>query len=203
MKLTTELTRLASEIKKANTRIARLEDSKTDFSPAYNTIVKQSTINKEYIFTESKSGHIKIRTDLSRMTKEQIKEIKSVVSSFNEKKSSQVKNVKKALLDAYFTFNKNHPDETITFGDLRWAYEQEKAEEIKKLYGSGTMVEIAKKAQYGDSNFIKSLVNGFALSYIFLACVAAFGCVILFHTLSVPTSVIDPLVFFLASYLPI
>ena len=159
MKLTTELTRLASEIKKANTRIARLEDSKTNFSPAYNTIVQQSTLNVGYIFTESKSGHIKIRTDLTKMTKEQIKEIKSVVSSFNEKKSSQVKNVKKALLDAYFTFNKNHPDETITFGDLRWAYEQEKAEEIKKLYGSDTMVEIAKKAQYGDNNFIKSLMN--------------------------------------------
>ena len=159
MKLTTELTRLASEIKKANTRIARLEDSKTNFSPAYNTITQKATNNKEYIFTESKSGHIKIRTDLTRMTKEQIKEIKSVVSAFNEMKSSQVKNVKKALLDAYFTFNKNHPDDTITFGDLRWAYEQEKAEEIKKLYGSSTIVDIARKAQYGDNNFIKSLMN--------------------------------------------
>ena len=159
MKLTTELTRLTSEIKKANTRIARLEDSKTNFSPAYSSIEVQSLFNVDNIFTTSKSGHIKFRTDITKLSKEQLKTISRVVKDFNEKKSSQVANVKKALAKASKSFAKNHPDEQITFNDLRRAYANEKAEEIKKLYGSDTVVNIAKKAQYGDDKFIDSLIT--------------------------------------------
>ena len=159
MKLTTELTRLASEIKKANTRIARLESSGIDFSPAYSSIEVQATFNVDNIFTTSKSGHIKFRTDLTKLSKEQLKTINRVVKDFNEKKSSQVGNVKKALTKANETFKKKHPDEQITFNDLRRAYANAKAEEIKKLYGSDTVVNIAKKAQYGDDKFIDSLIT--------------------------------------------
>ena len=159
MKLTTELTRLASEIKKANTRIARLEDSKSNFSPAYSSIEVQALFNIDDIFTTSKSGHIKFRTDITKLSKEQLKTISRVVKDFNEKKSSQVKNVKKALTKANETFMKRHPNENITFNDLRRAYGNEKAEEIKKLYGSDTVVNIAKKAQYGDDKFIETLIN--------------------------------------------
>lgn len=159
MKLTTELTRLASEIKKANTRIARLENSGADFSPAYSNIKGESLFNTNNIFTKSSSGHIKFRTDLTKLTKKELQAIKSSVSNFNSLQSSQVKNVKKALTKANETFKKNHPDEQITFNDLRRAYANAKAEEIKKLYGSDTVVNIAKKAQYGDDKFIESLMT--------------------------------------------
>ena len=159
MKLTTELTRLASEIKKANTRIARLESSNTNFSPAYSGIEVQALFNVDNIFTTSKSGHIKFRTDITKLSKEQLKTISRTVKDFNEKKSSQVGNVKKALTKANETFKRKHPDEQIDFNDLRRAYANAKAEEIKKLYGSDTVVNIAKKAQYGDDKFIESLVN--------------------------------------------
>lgn len=159
MKLTTELTRLASEIKKANTRIARLEDSKMDFSPAYTNIKGMSLFNTNNIFTTSESGHIKFRTDITKMTKKELQSIKAEVSNFNSLQSSQVKNVKKAFTKANETFKKNHPDEQITFNDLRRAYANAKAEEIKKLYGSDTVVNIAKKAQYGDDKFIESLMT--------------------------------------------
>ena len=159
MKLTTELTRLASEIKKANTRIVRLEDSNTNFSFAYSKIEAQALLNVDNIFTTSASGHTKIRTDLTRLTKEQLKEIKRVVTDFNANKSSQLKNVKKFMKKAEESFAKNHPDEKINFNDLRRAYENEKAEEIKKLYGSDTVVDIASKAQYGDDKFINILIE--------------------------------------------
>ena len=159
MKLTTELTRLASEIKKANTRIARLENSGIDFSPAYTNIKGASLFNTNNIFTTSSSGHIKFRTDLTKLTKKELQSIKAEVSNFNSLQSSQVKNVKKALTKANETFKKNHPNEQITFNDLRRAYANAKAEEIKKLYGSDTVVNIAKKAQYGDDKFIESLIN--------------------------------------------
>ena len=159
MKLTTELTRLASEIKKANTRIARLESSNTNFSPAYSSIEVQALFNVDNIFTTSKSGHIKFRTDITKLSKEQLKTISRVVKDFNEKKSSQVGNVKKALAKASKSFAEKHPDEKITFNDLRRVYNNEKAEEIKKLYGSDTVVNIASKAQYGDDKFIDTLLN--------------------------------------------
>ena len=159
MKLTTELTRLASEIKKANTRIARLEDSGIDFSPAYTNIKGESLFNVNNIFTTSSSGHIKYRTDITKLTKKQLQAIKNSVTNFNSLQSSQVRNVKKALTKANETFKKNHPDEQITFNDLRRAYANAKADEIKKLYGSDTVVNIAKKAQYGDDKFIESLIN--------------------------------------------
>lgn len=158
MKLTTELTRLASEIKKANTRIARLESSGLDFSPAYTNIKGMSLFNTNNIFTTSESGHIKFRTDITKLTKKELQSIKAEVSNFNSLQSSQVKNVKKALSKANETFKKNHPDEKITFNDLRRAYANAKAEEIKKLYGSDTVVNIAKKAQYGDDKFIDSII---------------------------------------------
>ena len=164
MKLTTELTRLASEIKKANTRIARLESSNTKFSPAYSSIEALALFNVDNIFTTSKSGHIKFRTDITKLSKEQLKTISRSVKDFNEKKSSQLKNVKKALTKANETFKKKHPDEQITFNDLRRAYANAKAEEIKKLYGSDTVVNIAKKAQYGDDKFIESLINHIDIS---------------------------------------
>ena len=159
MKLTTELTRLASEIKKANTRISRLESSGLDFSPAYTNIKGSALFNTNNIFTTSSSGHIKFRTDITKMTKKELQSIKAEVSNFNSLQSSQVKNVKKALTKANETFKKNHPDEQITFNDLRRAYANAKAEEIKKLYGSDTVVNIVKKAQYGDDKFIESLIN--------------------------------------------
>ena len=159
MKLTTELTRLASEIKKANTRIARLENSGIDFSPAYTNIKGESLFNVNNIFTTSSSGHIKYRTDITKLTKKQLQAIKNSVTNFNSLQSSQVRNVKKALTKANETFKKNHPDEQITFNDLRRAYANAKADEIKKLYGSDTVVNIAKKAQYGDDKFIESLIN--------------------------------------------
>ena len=159
MKLTTELTRLASEIKKANTRIARLEDSGIDFSPAYTNIKGESLFNVNNIFTTSSSGHIKYRTDLTKLTKKQLQAIKNSVTNFNSLQSSQVRNVKKAINKANETFKKKHPDEQITFNDLRRAYANAKADEIKKLYGSDTVVNIAKKAQYGDDKFIESLIN--------------------------------------------
>ena len=159
MKLTTELTRLASEIKKANTRIARLETSGADFSPAYSNIKGEALFNTNNIFTKSSSGHIKFRTDITKLTKKELQAIKSSVTNFNSLQSSQVKNVKKALTKANETFKKNHPDEKISFNDLRRAYANAKAEEIKKLYGSDTVVNIAKKAQYGDDKFIESLIT--------------------------------------------
>ena len=159
MKLTTELTRLASEIKKANTRIARLENSGIDFSPAYTNIKATALFNTNNIFTMSSSGHIKFRTDLTKLTKKELQAIKVEVSNFNSLQSSQVKNVKKALAKADETFKRKHPDEQITFNDLRRAYASVKADEIKKLYGSDTVVNIAKKAQYGDDKFIESLIN--------------------------------------------
>ena len=159
MKLTTELTRLASEIKKANTRIARLEDSNTNFSFAYSKIESQALLNVKNIFTTSASGHIKIRTDITRLTEEQLKEIKRIVTEFNANKSSLLKNVKQFMKKAEQSFAKNHPDEKINFTDLRRAYENEKAEEIKKLYGSDTVVDIASKAQYGDDKFIDTLIK--------------------------------------------
>lgn len=158
MKLTTELTRLASEIKKANTRIARLESSGIDFSPAYTNIKGAVLFNTNNIFTKSSSGHIKFRTDVTKLTKKQLQSIKAEVTNFNSLQSSQVKNVKKALTKANETFKKKHPDEHITFNDLRRAYANAKAEEIKKLYGSDTVVNIAKKAQFGDDKFIDSII---------------------------------------------
>ena len=159
MKLTTELTRLASEIKKANTRIARLENSGLDFSPAYTNIKGIALFNTNNIFTKSSSGHIKFRTDLTKLTKKELQAIKAEVSNVNSLQSSQVRNVKKALNKANETFKKKHPDEQITFNDLRRAYANAKAEEIKKLYGSDTVVNIAKKAQYGDDKFIDSIIT--------------------------------------------
>lgn len=159
MKLTTELTRLASEIKKANTRIARLENSGLDFSPAYTNIKGEALFNTNNIFTMSSSGHIKFRTDLTKLTKKELQAIKSSVSNFNSLKSSQLKNVKQAITKATETFSRNHPDEKISFNDLRRAYANAKAEEIKKLYGSDTVVNITKKAQYGNDKFIESLIN--------------------------------------------
>ncbi len=164
MKLTTELTRLASEIKKANTRIARLEDSKTNFSPAYTNIKGAALFNTNNIFTTSSSGHIKFRTDITKMTKTELHAIKAEVSNFNSLQSSQVKNVKKAITKANETFKRKHPDEQISFNDLRRAYANAKADEIKKLYGSDTVVNIAKKAQYGDDKFIDSLINHIDIS---------------------------------------
>lgn len=158
MKLTTELTRLASEIKKANTRIARLETSGIDFSPAYTNIKGEALFNVDNIFTTSNSGHIKYRTDITKLTKKELQAIKNSVTNFNSLQSSQVKNVKKALTKANETFKKNHLNENITFNDLRRAYANAKAEEIKKLYGSDTVVNIAKKAQYGDDKFIDSII---------------------------------------------
>ena len=159
MKLTTELTRLASEIKKANTRIARLENSGIDFSPAYTNIKGESLFNTNNIFTTSSSGHIKYRTDLTKLTTKQLQAIKNSVTNFNSLQSSQVKNVKKAVTKAHETFKRNHPDEKISFNYLRRAYANAKAEEIKKMYGSDTVVNIAKKGQYGDDKFIDTLLN--------------------------------------------
>ena len=100
-----QYTKVASEAKRANTRLRAIEKANRTKTSVYENVRRMGFDDSKYI-AYTKKGEIKFRTDVSKMTESELKEHQRVIEDFLQSKSSKVGEIKKRRQQAYDKWKK-------------------------------------------------------------------------------------------------
>ena len=100
-----QYTKVASEAKRANTRLRAIEKANLNKTSAYENVRRMGFDDSKHI-AYTKNGEIKFRTDVSKMTESELKEHQRVIEDFLQSKSSKVGEIKKRRKQAYDKWKK-------------------------------------------------------------------------------------------------
>ena len=98
-------TKVANEAKRANTRLRAIEKANLTKTSAYENVRRMGFDDSKHI-AYTKNGEIKFRTDVSKMSKSELKEHQRVIEDFLQSKSSKVGEIKKRRKHAYDKWKK-------------------------------------------------------------------------------------------------
>ena len=100
-----QYTKVASEAKRANTRLRAIEKANLTNTSAYENVRRMGFDDSKHI-AYTKKGEIKFRTDVSKMSESELKEHQRVIEDFLQSKSSKVGEIKKRRQQAYDKWKK-------------------------------------------------------------------------------------------------
>lgn len=100
-----QYTKVASEAKKANSRLRAIEKANLTKTSAYENVRRMGFDNSKHI-AYTKKGEIKFRTDVSKMSESELKEHQQAIEDFLQSKSSKVGEIKKRRQQAYDKWKK-------------------------------------------------------------------------------------------------
>ena len=151
-----QYTKVASEAKRANTRLRAIEKANLTRTSAYENVRRMGFDDSKHI-AYTKKGEIKFRTDVSKMSESELKEHQRVIEDFLQSKSSKVGEIKKRRQQAYDKWKKEKErqgqnidmdvNEFSEFWELsiikklKDAYGSEEVEYMVLTYGEGTVIE--------------------------------------------------------------
>lgn len=151
-----QYTKVASEAKRANSRLRAIEKANLTKTSAYENVRRMGFDGSKNI-SYTKKGEIKFRTDVSKMTESELKEHQRVIEDFLQSKSSKVGEIKKRRQQAYDKWKKEKErqgqnidmdvDEFSEFWELsiikklKEAYGSEEVEYMVLTYGESTVIE--------------------------------------------------------------
>lgn len=157
-----QYTKVASEAKRANTRLRAIEKANLTKTSAYENVRRMGFDGSKYI-SYTKNGEIKFRTDVSKMSESELKEHQRVIEDFLQSKSSKVGEIKKRRQKAYNKWKKEKErqgqkvdmdvNEFSEFWELsiikklKDAYGSEEVEYMVITYGEGTVIETIKEME--------------------------------------------------------
>ena len=149
-------TKVASEAKRANTRLRAIEKANLTNTSAYENVRRMGFDDSKHI-AYTKKGEIKFRTDVSKMSESELKEHQRVIEDFLQSKSSKVGEIKKRRQQAYDKWKKEKErqgqnidmdvNEFSEFWELsiikklKDAYGSEEVEYMVLTYGESTVIE--------------------------------------------------------------
>lgn len=153
-----QYTKVANEAKRANTRLRALEKAKLTKTSAYENVRRMGFDGSTYI-AYTKKGEIKFRTDVSKMSVEELKEHQRVIEDFLQSKSSKVGEIKKRRQQAYEKWKKEKErqgqDIDIDVNEFSEFWELSVIKKLKNAYGS-VEVEVMVLT-YGESTVIETI----------------------------------------------
>ena len=157
-----QYTKVASEAKRANTRLRAIEKANLTKTSAYENIRRMGFDDSKHI-AYTKKGEIKFRTDVSKMSESELKEHQRVIEDFLESKSSKAGEIKKRRQQAYDKWKKEKErqgqnidmdvNEFSEFWELsiikklKDAYGSEEVELMVLTYGESTVIETIKEME--------------------------------------------------------
>ena len=100
-----QYTKVASEAKRANTRLRAIEKANLTKTSAYENVRRMGFDGSKNI-AYTKKGEIKFRTDVSKMSESELKEHQRIIEDFLQSKSSKVGEIKKRRQQAYDKWKK-------------------------------------------------------------------------------------------------
>lgn len=154
--------KVASEAKRANTRLRALEKAKLTKTSAYENVRRMGFDDSKHI-AYTKKGEIKFRTDVSKMSEKELKAHQQVIEDFLQSKSSKAGEIKKRRQQAYDKWKKEKErqgqnidmdvDEFSEFWELsiikklKDAYGSEEVEIMVLSYGERTVIETIQEME--------------------------------------------------------
>ena len=157
-----QYTKVASEAKRANTRLRAIEKANLTKTSAYENVRRMGFDDSKNI-SYTKKGEIKFRTDVSKMSESELKEHQRVIEDFLQSKSSKAGEIKKRRQQAYNKWKKEKErqgqnidmdvDEFSEFWELsiikklKDAYGSEEVELMVLSYGESTVIETIKEME--------------------------------------------------------
>lgn len=154
--------KVASEAKRANTRLRALEKANLTKTSAYENVRRMGFDDSKHI-AYTKKGEIKFRTDVSKMSESELKEHRQVIEDFLQSKSSKAGEIKKRRQKAYDKWKKEKErqgqnidmdvNEFSEFWELsiikklKDAYGSEEVEYMVTTYGESTVIETIEEME--------------------------------------------------------
>ena len=153
-----QYTKVASEAKRANTRLRAIEKANLTKTSAYENVRRMGFDDSKHI-TYTKNGEIKFRTDVSKMTESELKEHQRVIEDFLQSKSSKVGEIKKRRQQAYDKWKKEKERQgqniDMDVNEFSEFWELSIIKKLKEAYGSEEVEYMV--ITYGESTVIETI----------------------------------------------
>ena len=153
-------TKVASEAKRANTRLRAIEKANLTNTSAYENVRRMGFDDSKHI-AYTKKGEIKFRTDVSKMTEFELKEHQRVIEDFLQSKSSKVGEIKKRRQQAYDKWKKEKERQgqniDMDVNEFSEFWELSIIKKLKDAYGSEEVEYMV--ITYGESTVIETITE--------------------------------------------
>ena len=153
-------TKVASEAKRANTRLRAIEKANLTNTSAYENVRRMGFDDSKHI-AYTKKGEIKFRTDVSKMSESELKEHQRVIEDFLQSKSSKVGEIKKRRQQAYDKWKKEKERQgqniDMDVNEFSEFWELSIIKKLKDAYGSEEVEYMV--ITYGESTVIETITE--------------------------------------------
>lgn len=153
-----QYTKVANEAKRANTRLRSIEKSNLTKTSAYESVRRLGFDNSKSI-GYTKNGEIKFRTDVSKMSEEELKEHQRIIENFLQSKSSKVGEIKKRRKRAYDKWKKEKERQeqniNMNIDEFSEFWELSNIKKLKDSLGSDEVELLV--SEYGEKNVMETL----------------------------------------------
>lgn len=150
--------KVASEAKRANSRIRALEKANLTKTSAYENVRRMGFDNSKHI-AYTKNGEIKFRTDVSKMTEKELKAHHQVLEDFLQSKSSKVGEIKKRRQKAYDKWKKEKERQgqniDMDVNEFSEFWELSNIKKLKDNLGSDEIELLV--TEYGEKSVMETL----------------------------------------------
>lgn len=150
--------KVASEAKRANTRLRALEKANLTKTSAYENVRRMGFDGSKHI-AYTKKGEIKFRTDVSKMSESELKEHRQVIEDFLQSKSSKAGEIKKRRQKAYDKWKKEKERQgqniDMDVNEFSEFWELSIIKKLKDAYGSEEVEYMV--TTYGESIVIETI----------------------------------------------
>ena len=151
-------TKVANEAKRANTRLRAIEKANLTKTSAYENVRRMGFDDSKHI-AYTKNGEIKFRTDVSKMSKSELKEHQRVIEDFLQSKSSKVGEIKKRRQQAYDKWKKEKERQgqniDMDVNEFSEFWELSNIKKLKDSLGSDEVELLV--SEYGEKNVMETL----------------------------------------------
>lgn len=131
-------------VKKANNRLDKLErNGYSGSSSAYRYIEKEH-YKGDKALKETKTGKMRFKTDLRKLTYNQLAHLYNMASGFNEAKTSTKTGINRLTSDSY---NKSPLRHTMSKQQYAEYWQDSNVQAFSKLYGSDYVQKLATKTE--------------------------------------------------------
>ena len=151
-------TKVASEAKRANTRLRAIEKANLTKTSAYENVGRMGFDDSKHI-AYTKKGEIKFRTDVSKMSESELKEHQRIIEDFLQSKSSKVGEIKKRRQKAYDKWKKEKERQgqniDMDVNEFSEFWELSNIKKLKDNLGSDEVELLV--AEYGEKSVMETL----------------------------------------------
>ncbi len=131
-------------VKKANNRLAKLEKNGYDKSSSAYRYIEKQDYKGDKALKRTKTDKMRFKTDLRKMTYNQLSHLYNMASGFNEAKTSTKTGIDKLVSDSYA---KSPLKETMTKQQYAEYWQDSNVQNFSKLYGSDYVQKLATKTE--------------------------------------------------------